>query len=74
MLASLYRWSINISTCMSDILLLLFSGPFIRMKVQGDGLVDKIYTSTRTFVPAFLLPLLGHIMPHTEHKKNRAPI
>jgi hypothetical protein len=71
MLASLYRRSINISTCMSDIPLLLFSGPFIRMKVQGDGLVDKIYTNTRTFVPAFLLPLL---LVHLGDKKNRAPI
>jgi hypothetical protein len=40
------------------------------MKLRGDGLVDKIYTRTRTFVPAFLLPLL---LAHIEHKKNRAP-
>jgi hypothetical protein len=56
---------------MSDNALVLFSCPFIRMKVQGDGLMDRIYTSTRTFVPAFHLPLL---LAHIEDKKNRAPI
>lgn len=71
MLAALFMWSVNIKTCMSDTPLLLFSCLFIRIKVHVDELVDKIYTNTRTFAPAFLLLLsLGH----REHKKNRTPI